>query len=118
MVSSVDGRIGTVRNACAKYLIRRNAFFVLDFCLHFFWVQHIAGYQFLPPRYVVEVDGTLEFGGLIIFEVLGISGPVPAYPYKLTYIYMLKSNQKFKPSAKTLQTPTIKMKLNSHVFAP
>ena len=73
--------------ACAKYLIRRNAFFVLDFCLHFFWVQDIAGYQFLPPRYVVEADGTLEFGGLIIFEVLGISGPVPAYPYNDLHLH-------------------------------
>jgi len=51
-------------------------------------VQHIAGYQFLPPLYVVEADGTLEFGGLIIFEVLGISGPVPAYPYNDLHLHV------------------------------
>lgn len=79
--------VGTVLRLC-QVSDPEECLLCLGFLPQFFWVQHIAGYQFLPPLYVVEADGTLEFGGLIIFEVLGISGPVPAYPYNDLHLHV------------------------------
>ena len=84
-----------------------------------FGCKQIAGYQQASCQLGEVDDETLEFGELIIFEGLGISGPFcSGIPLTMTYIYMLKSNQKLKPSAKTLQTPKINVQLNSHMFAP
>ena len=92
--------VGTVLRLC-QVSDPEECLLCLGFLPQFFWVQHIAGYQFLPPLYVVEADGTLEFGGLIIFEVLGISG-LFRHTLTMTYIYIVE----IKPNVQAFSKDT------------
>lgn len=105
MVSSVELHLSVLR--LCQVSDPEECLLCLGFLPHFFWVQHIAGYQFLPPLYVVEVDGTLEFGGQIIFQVLGISGPVPAYPYNDLH---LRVHVEIKPKVQAFSKDTTNSK--------
>lgn len=90
---------------CAKYLIRRNAFFVLDFCLQFFLGPTHCRRSIFATSLFCWSWWNSGIRGADHPQVLGISGPVPAYPYDDLHLHV-----EFKPKVQVFSKDTANSK--------